>query len=413
MDSRSNSTLKEYLEIRLGPQHLPSSVVVPITIVYVLIFISGVIGNAVVCLVIARNSQFQTPTNYYLFSLAISDLLILIFGLPNDLKVFWQQYPWTFGDVICRLRAYVAEMTSNASVLTIVAFTTERYIAICHPLLVHKFSTLTRAIKIISTVWVLACASAIPFAVYTRINYLDYPADSGILAEESGICTLPMDNNDVTFPLLHFSTIVFFCLPMTVIIILYIKIGLKLRFSKFSGMLADESKYSPSSGSSNRQNHLRKSVHKMLVGSIAFFVCWAPFHAQRLLTANVVSHEDWTAQLRRLNEVLYYSAGCFYYFSATINPILYSLLSAKYRGAFRETLCSFTARNEAKSSQFGRYPTRHSNSYACNNEKHYSIREVSNEERGKDENKHVSRPDKEKLNGFIPDTLHDFRETPV
>lgn len=189
---------------------MPSSVVIPITIVYVLIFISGVIGNAVVCLVIARNSQFQTPTNYYLFSLAISDLLILIFGLPNDLKVFWQQYPWTFGDVICRLRAYVAEMTSNASVLTIVAFTTERYIAICHPLIVHKLSTLTRAIKIISTVWVLACASAVPFAVYTKINYLDYPENSGNLAEESGICTLPMDNNDVTFPLLHFSTTVFF-----------------------------------------------------------------------------------------------------------------------------------------------------------------------------------------------------------
>lgn len=76
----TNMTVWEYLERHLGPQHMPVSIVLPITIVYVLIFISGFIGNGIVCAVISRNSHFQTPTDYYLFSLAISDLLILIFG---------------------------------------------------------------------------------------------------------------------------------------------------------------------------------------------------------------------------------------------------------------------------------------------------------------------------------------------
>lgn len=69
-----------YLEEQLGPQNMPISIVLPITIVYSLIFISGCIGNVIVCAVISRNSHFQTPTDYYLFSLAISDLLILAFG---------------------------------------------------------------------------------------------------------------------------------------------------------------------------------------------------------------------------------------------------------------------------------------------------------------------------------------------
>jgi len=41
---------------------------------------TGVIGNVTTCVVIARNSYMHTATNYYLFSLAISDMLSLVFG---------------------------------------------------------------------------------------------------------------------------------------------------------------------------------------------------------------------------------------------------------------------------------------------------------------------------------------------
>lgn len=40
-------------------------------------------------------------------------LLILfsfVLGLPNDLSVYWQQYPWIFGEDVCKLRALVSEM---------------------------------------------------------------------------------------------------------------------------------------------------------------------------------------------------------------------------------------------------------------------------------------------------------------
>lgn len=31
-------------------------------------------------------------------------------GLPNDLSVYWQQYPWALGEIVCKLRALIAEM---------------------------------------------------------------------------------------------------------------------------------------------------------------------------------------------------------------------------------------------------------------------------------------------------------------
>ena len=69
---------------------------------------------------------------------------------------------------------------------------------------------------------------------------------------------------------------------------------------------------------------------------LAFFLCWAPFHAQRL---GYVYFKD-SILFRTLNEYLFHVSGFFYYLSATVNPILYNLMSLKYRHAFRQTLCS-------------------------------------------------------------------------
>lgn len=71
--------LTEYV-FDLGPKRDSLSSVIPITVIYILIFISGLVGNVCTCTVIYRNRHMRTATNYYLFSLAVSDLLLLILG---------------------------------------------------------------------------------------------------------------------------------------------------------------------------------------------------------------------------------------------------------------------------------------------------------------------------------------------
>lgn len=75
-----NFTQDQYVETMLGPKHLSIRIVLPVTFVYVAIFITGVFGNFATCLVIVRNPVMQTATNYYLFSLAVSDLTLLLLG---------------------------------------------------------------------------------------------------------------------------------------------------------------------------------------------------------------------------------------------------------------------------------------------------------------------------------------------
>lgn len=71
---------------------------------------------------------------------------------------------------------------------------------------------------------------------------------------------------------------------------------------------------------------------------VAFFICWAPFHAQRLYTlySSSTKHDPATQNLyMKIYEIVTYVSGVLYYMSATINPILYNIMSVKFREAFK------------------------------------------------------------------------------
>lgn len=73
--------LQDFLNGYMGPRRIWGlPVAVTVTVVYSLILVTGVTGNVCTCLVIIKNSYMHTATNYYLFSLAISDVLTLILG---------------------------------------------------------------------------------------------------------------------------------------------------------------------------------------------------------------------------------------------------------------------------------------------------------------------------------------------
>nr|XP_018906643.1 PREDICTED: neuropeptides capa receptor-like [Bemisia tabaci] len=273
----------------------------------------------------------HTATNFYLFSLAVSDLLLLVSGLPFEMYTIWHRYEYAFSEAFCVLQGYAAETSANATVLTITAFTMERYVAICHPFLTHTVSKLSRAISFIIGIWLLALCLAVPQAIQFGIVYESRnETNSG---EYAASCTIKWVLMKHAFEI---STCLFFITPMTLITVLYILIGVKLRGSK---MLKRSSVTSVSAERKNvrSQNH----VIRMLVAVVvAFFLCWAPFHAQRLLAVHLASNENETPNhaFTIFYSILTYTSGILYYLSATINPLLYNIMSKKFRDAFKNML---------------------------------------------------------------------------
>nr|BAO01086.1 neuropeptide GPCR A36 [Nilaparvata lugens] len=332
------------------PKRDPLYIVIPLTVLYSLILLTGIVGNVVTCVVISRNRHMHTATNYYLFSLAVSDLLQLVSGLPQEIYYVWSRYPYIFGEAFCVLRGLAAETSANATVLTITAFTVERYLAICHPFLAQTMSRLSRAIRLILIIWCVALAFAVPQALQVGIVNEEVP--------DGAMCALkPYSKKDTFYLLTIFwehsfalSTILFFLVPMTIITVLYALIGLRLRKSallkKSSGSFSNNYNRKPTCRQQSSQR-----VLKMLVAVVvAFFICWAPFHAQRLLgtylTGPAGSHSS-TAQI--IYVVVTYLSGILYYMSTTVNPILYHIMSLKFREAFKVTLASCCCAKDSRS----------------------------------------------------------------
>jgi neuromedin U receptor 1 len=161
-----NLSRQEFLEQNLGPRKRPTSLISIMSSIYILILVCGLFGNISTCCVIILNSCMHTTTNYYLFSLAVSDVLSLLIGLPVELtELFNGTYPWIFGKWFCKIRIFLFETTTIASVLTILMFTCERWLHICKAIYAKKFSSgFSRALKIILFIWAVSGFLALPFA---------------------------------------------------------------------------------------------------------------------------------------------------------------------------------------------------------------------------------------------------------
>ena len=78
-----------YLLKRHGPKHMEKSVAVGMTIFYGSLFLLGVPGNFLTCLIIFMNSYMRAAPNYYLFNLAVADILTLSIGKLYSIFIFW------------------------------------------------------------------------------------------------------------------------------------------------------------------------------------------------------------------------------------------------------------------------------------------------------------------------------------
>ena len=76
----TDSEVQEYIVQKLGHRRKDLFSSFSLTCIYVVIFITGVVGNLSTCFVIRRNRYMHTTINLYLFSLAVADLLIIVLG---------------------------------------------------------------------------------------------------------------------------------------------------------------------------------------------------------------------------------------------------------------------------------------------------------------------------------------------
>ncbi|XP_021426179.2 neuromedin-U receptor 2 [Oncorhynchus mykiss] len=335
-DSGTKSIEDLLLEF-LGPKRSP--VFLPITLVYLLIFFFGVSGNLLTCAVISKHKKMRTTTNLFLFSLAVSDLLVLLFGMPLEIYDMWQNYPFPFGEGVCYFKIFLLETVCFASILNVTVLSAERYIAVVHPLKIRYVSTNKHAKHVISAVWVVSLVCAIPNTSLHGIYYLNLPEK----VAESAICSLigaPWIYNLVIL----ITTACFYIVPMMVMSGLYLVMGIQLGRERH---LSQGTMRKNCSTNTNWRIHVergrRRQATKMLaVVVLVFSICWAPFHIDRLLWSCIMQWSVWTDLNQTVYQCVHLLSGILFYLSSAVNPVIYNMLSTRFRECFWDLICTHT-----------------------------------------------------------------------
>lgn len=70
-----------------------------------------------------------------------------------------------------------------------------------------------------------------------------------------------------------------------------------------------------------------------------FGICWAPFHTDRLMWSFMDQKNSEHMKIVQVYEYVHVISGVFFYLSSAINPILYNLMSTRFREMFKEVMC--------------------------------------------------------------------------
>lgn len=126
-----------------------------------IIGVTGLIGNALVILVVLSNPQMQSTTNILIINLASADLLFVVFCVPFTATDYVTTV-WPFGSVWCKVVQYMIVVTMHASIYTLVLMSLDRFLAVVYPVASRSWRTERNTFKAITILWIVVLVSAIP-----------------------------------------------------------------------------------------------------------------------------------------------------------------------------------------------------------------------------------------------------------
>ncbi|XP_068964083.1 D(4) dopamine receptor [Petaurus breviceps papuanus] len=348
----------------------------------ILLMATVLAGNALVCVSVAAERALQTPTNFFIVSLAAADLLLALLVLPLFVYSEYQGGVWTLSTVLCDALMALDVMFCTASIFNLCAIGVDRFIAVSVPLHYRRQQLGRRQLVLIGTVWGLAFAVASP--VLFGLN--DVPG------RNPAVCQLESRNYIV------YSSVCSFFLPCPLMLALYCAMfrrlrtweearKAKLRRSMCPGAArrpsrppqpwprrrfpgpdpegpgpADYSSHGPiqtvsyppqprpqpqaqpqppplpqampSAGPPRKRAKItgreRKAMRVLPVVVGAFLVCWTPFFVVHVTRALCPA----CPMPRRLVSIVTWLG----YVNSAVNPVIYTIFNTEFRGFFRRVL---------------------------------------------------------------------------
>ncbi|KAI1710960.1 7 transmembrane receptor (rhodopsin family) domain-containing protein [Ditylenchus destructor] len=184
-------------------------------VTYLIIIAMTVIGNTLVVVAVFSYRPLKKVQNYFLVSLAASDMAVALLVMPLHVVKFLADGRWLLGVTICQLFTTFDILLCTSSILNLCAIALDRYWAIHNPLEYAQKRTPRLVCSIILVVWLASAIISVP----PLIGWNDWTSQS--LLDH---CELTTEKAFVVF-----SASGSFFVPLAIMVVVYLKIFISAR----------------------------------------------------------------------------------------------------------------------------------------------------------------------------------------
>ncbi|XP_071955393.1 probable G-protein coupled receptor 19 [Antedon mediterranea] len=138
-------------------------------IVLMTLWLISVIGNSLVLTVVFRSKRLQSTTNYFVVSLALTDMVMTIFCMPFiGTRIVSQQ--WIIKEALCKWTRFVEYVVPSVTAFILIAISTDRFYTIIYPLTFKITRGIAKRLILLS--WLFAVLLSCPsfFTTYTHTD---------------------------------------------------------------------------------------------------------------------------------------------------------------------------------------------------------------------------------------------------
>ncbi|GCB74100.1 hypothetical protein scyTo_0003187 [Scyliorhinus torazame] len=316
-----------------------------------LLILSTLLGNTLVCVAVVRFRHLRSKvTNFFVISLAVSDLLVAVLVMPWKAVSEMAGY-WPFGS-FCNIWVAFDIMCSTASILNLCVISVDRYWAISSPFRYERKMTPKVAFVMISVAWTLSVLiSFIP----VQLDW--HKAKASTLLDYNTTSQQPGDNCDSSLNRTYAisSSLISFYIPVAIMIVTYTRIyriaqkqirrisaleraavhAKNCQSNRSSGSNAD---IQPSDSSFKMSFKRETKVLKTLSVIMGVFVCcWLPFFILNCIVPFCDSSAASPPPLPCVSGSTFDVFVWFGWANSSLNPIIYAF-NADFRKAFSTLL---------------------------------------------------------------------------
>ncbi|XP_013855467.1 putative G-protein coupled receptor 19 [Austrofundulus limnaeus] len=278
-------------------------------LVFGVLWLVSILGNALVCLVIHRSRRTQSTTNYFVVSMACADLLLSL-GCAPFVLLQVAEGQWPLSTAACKLVRYLQHLCPGVQVYVLLSISVDRFYTIVYPLS-FKVSR-EKAKKMILASWLFDAVFISPcfFFYGSTDRHCDF--------------FLPGSWGSIAYAAVHL--LVGFLVPVGLIVSFY------QRVVRYIWRISADG-YTVRRTMNIVPRTKVKTIKMFLMLNSVFFLTWTPFYVAQLW------HPKESAAPTR-QELLFFTAIAWICFSSTASkPTLYSVYNANFRRGMRETFC--------------------------------------------------------------------------